>query len=283
MSVKIIGMGFSSIDPKDEDYENMSDSSFYFSKLAQSTSVLTKAFELTPLMHQEKERINKIAADAPPIQTKSGSNWASATGPLIINRTSLSALEFSLLLIQFTHIEALVNIVAEIAIRKNKETKVLHEAELHFLMEQKVYLKKGKIETDTSFVSIEEKIKQYPKLLAKACKDDFQLDTSKHYWSKFLEAKKIRNEITHPKNGVISQIKTEHLFDTAEFIYWYNEEVFKLFAKHCEFSNYLLVEQYSYRLLYNINALIDGDKSRIKNQRKKHMKLVDEHKKNNSK
>ncbi|MFK7784067.1 MAG: hypothetical protein AB8B56_03065, partial [Crocinitomicaceae bacterium] len=163
--------------------------------------------------------------------------------------------------------------------RKNRQNDVLHEAEVNFLLEQKVSFKKGKLVTDTVFVNIEEKIKQYPSLLAKVCNDDFHLDTSNHYWSKFLEAKEIRNQITHPKNGVISQIKTEHLFDTSVFIYWYNELVFELFAKHCGFENYLLVEQYSYRLLYNVNGLLDGDKKRIQTQRKKHQKLEEEYNK----
>ena len=97
MSVKITKVGFSSRNQQDEDYENMSDSHFYFSKLAQATSVLIKAFELTPLMHKEKDRLDNLEANVPPIQTESGPNWVSVKGPAITNRTSLSSLEFSLL------------------------------------------------------------------------------------------------------------------------------------------------------------------------------------------
>jgi len=275
MTVKVTDYKFGVSDHTNTDLANLNDEEFYEKKLLQTISVLAKAAELTRPTIIEMERIEELKKSSPKIKTVSTSNSATIISPIIINRTVLSSLEFSLLLIQFTYIESFLNIISDCTIRKNNRTNVLLNAELEFLMEKKSTYKNGGVKTSPLFVNIEVKAKEYCRLFAKANDDSFSLDISKHYWENFIEAKKIRNSITHPRGEVIDQIETSTLFEIAEFIYWFTDQMFELIVRYTNFKHYRIIENYSYMLLYNINYMNGGDTSRITEQIKRHQEIVE--------
>ena len=159
---------------------------------------------------------------------------------------------------QFTYVEALSNIIGECALRNNLSTQKLTSFEQDYLREIDQRYKEGKIKVNNAFVPTEEKAKEFIKLYAKSHNEKYYLNVSAlSYWKEFLNAKEIRNEITHPKSGVTSSINPTHLFEMSRFIYWFTEEVYSLFNKYTSINNYFIIESWSYgalELLYKIQA-----------------------------
>lgn len=269
MAVKITSAQAKFINPKEVDFECLPDDRFYSDKIYQSFSLLPKIYKITKLIKLESHKIEEIAKTIPDPKIESKGLSVTIQGPTIIDSTTLSSLEFSLLLLQFTYIEALCNIIAECAIRKNTMNNVLKESELNHLSEKKV-TKNG---IKTSFVRIEDKIKDYIELLSKANKIDFKFDKSSHHWEGFKFAKKIRDDITHPRNGVRSNVEKEALIKMSKFIYWYTEIAHDIFTRYFAFENYKVIESYTFESLKLINESSGEKIENIKEYISKHNSL----------
>lgn len=274
MGLEVTGLNFKAIDPKTVDFDKLSDTEFHAQKFVQAFSLLPKIGMIIKLVEIEDANIQKQMAEAPKPKVVSEGMSVTVQLPRMIDSTTFSSLNFSLLLLQFTYIEALCNVVAESAIRQNRSSKILSEIEIDFLSEQIRTFKGGKINTKGSYVRLEDKASEYIALLAKVNQVDYKLDTSIHYWSDFKLAKTVRDEITHPKNGVHSNIDFDITFKLSKFIYWFTKEVANIYINHFDFKDYKWIENYSYGCVSLINKIRGGSADDVKEINAWHKQVV---------
>lgn len=277
MGIEITNIQINVQDPKKVDYEGLSDKQFYLHKLSQPTTLLSKMVALVHLINLENKKIEaiieKIQNNSQPTQQQNSSS-VSISLPPTIDTTILSSLEFSLLLMQFTYVEALSNIIGECAIRNNLSTQKLTSFEQDYLLEIETRYKEGKSKVKKAFVPTEEKAKEYIKLYAKSHNEEYNLNVlGTSYWKEFLNAKNIRNEITHPKSGVTSSINPTHLFEMSRFIYWFTEEVYVLFEKYTSTKYYSMHESWSYGALELLFRIQKNSNYNIKKETSKHNQI----------
>jgi|SRR5690554_4849409 len=274
MGIKVTNMKIEIVDPKSVNFDSLPDDRFFNEKIFQSFSLPPKIHCITRLIKSEINKIEKIAANASEPKIKSKGMSVSIIGPAVIDSTTLSSLEFSLLLLQFTYIEALCNIIAECTLRKSNKNEYLSSIEIDHLHERKGDYKKGKVKYKSSFVRIEDKIKDYLELLCKVNNEQYKFDKSSHYWEGFKLAKKVRDEIAHPRNGVRSNFDREALFKMSQFIYWYTEIVFSKFNVFFDFKNYKMLESATFASLKLMNEIYGGNPEVIKDFISKHDNVV---------
>jgi hypothetical protein len=280
MGIEITNIQISVQDPKKVDYEGLSDDQFYLHKLSQPGTLLSKMVALVHLINLENKKIEGIIEEiqkkSQPIQRQQSSSVTISLPPRI-DTTILSSLEFSLLLMQFTYVEALSNIIGECALRNNRSTQKLTSFEQDYLLEIETRYKDGKTKVKKAFVPTEEKAKEYIKLYAKSHNEEYHLNVSAtSYWKEFLNAKNIRNEITHPKSGVTSSINPTHLFEMSRFIYWFTEEIYSLFDKYAPTNYYPMIESWSYGALELLFKIQKNKDYNITKETSKHNQIKKE-------
>lgn len=278
MGIEITNIEISVQDPKKVDYEGLSDDQFYLNKLSQPITLLSKMVALVHLINSEEKKIEeKIQNISQPPQVQNQPSGVSFSLPTRIDTTTLSSLEFSLLLMQFTYVEALSNIIGECALRNNLSTQKLTSVEQDYLCEIESRYKEGKTKVKKAFVPTEEKAKEYIKLYAKSHNEEYNLNVSTtHYWQELQNTKNIRNEITHPKSGVTSSINPTHLFEMSRFIYWFTEEVYSLFDKYAPTNYYPMIESWSYGALELLFKIQKNKDYNITKETSKHNQIKKE-------
>lgn len=273
MGIEITDFSYTPIDPRTVDFDKLPDKEFHARKFVQAFTLLPKIGGIIKLIAIEKANIEQQKVECPAPKTFS-EGMSIRFEIRRIDTTTLSSLNFSVLLLQFTYIEALCNVVAESTIRKNMASNKLSEVELDFLSEQSSTYKKGKIEKKTTFVRLEEKVIEYIALLAKVNDQDYKLDTGIQYWGDFKTAKTLRDQITHPKNGVHTAIDFDVVFSLSKFIYWYTKEVSTLYTDHFDFKEYKWIENYSYGCVSLINKIRGGNEDDFREINNWHKELI---------
>ncbi len=94
----------------------------------------------------------------------------------------------------------------------------LEPGALQLLQERRYSLDKGTIKSRTAFNRVEENVILGFRYAAKAGYGDFEIDTSKKFWSDLLLFITLRNRVTHPKSLADLHVSEEdHQFTTAVF------------------------------------------------------------------
>lgn len=270
MSIRINSITTEKVVHSEEDFNKMNDRDFCHIKASHPLSILVKAIVLSEMILKEDQKIKSIIEEierrGPSEFIQNSPNSITFSLPPFVDETSRNALRFSVLMIQFTYIESLCNTISDIAIRLNTDKNLLSEYDIEFLTEVKTLIKDGEIQSKSSFKKITDKVKKYPKLLAKVCEDQFALDYSNDNWQKFLDCKEIRDDITHPKKIQITEIESKVLFEMSEFIFWYSLQVYKLLKDNLETNWTGRLSHFAYALLLRTNIHNGGDVELIKEQ-----------------
>lgn len=256
---------------------------YYYDKLRIATGIIAKSTYLSKTLYRENLHIHKqdeaatAAKNKPTAKVENGTFTISHSVPFI-DTTNKSALEFSLLLLEFSAIEAMINSIADCTIRHNQIVDNLSSAEKNFLTETKEVFQNGKQRTQPYFQKLEDKLSHYPELFAKLYDQEFRLEKNNQRWELFLKAKRIRDDISHPKSNIALAIDPEILLDAAKVIYWLQEIIYGLY-KACtgiDFE-YAQSESYSFGLLSWMNVICnDKNLDSIKTEVEKHKSLKKE-------
>jgi hypothetical protein len=166
---------------------------------------------------------------------------------------TVRALSSSIVVLQFTTLEAIVNSIAEAVVHVHGQiegaTKVraaLSQVELDFLVEKRTLFdpRSAKVVVqNNAYSSTLDKLSIVPTLLAKAFGQSFVIDKSGSGWQKVRELKDLRDALTHVRldrllpiesknvkpdvNNVPSAvpITNKQLFSGSEAIRWYSREI----------------------------------------------------------
>lgn len=148
----------------------------------------------------------------------------------------------SCVLVGWTILEALANIMAELAIAVSNQVqgsppvvRKLTLQEVDYLREQETYFDAKKHLTrirHNSFVPILDKLVTFPRLLGDVLGIEFSLDRSGRGWQAITRAKNVRDLLTHPKLGsvplnsiigssIVISVQDEDLIDLVIGMTWF--------------------------------------------------------------
>jgi hypothetical protein len=166
----------------------------------------------------------------------------------------LIALRSSIIILQFTMLETIVNFLSELIIQTNKGLKgapkvvnSLSQAEIDFLAEQRTFIetKTGELKIKSQiFVSTLDKLTIVPFLFSKLHGINFRLKKSDKGWQNVVRLKELRDQLTHvklnfsslttkelTKSDVASSITDKDLFCGFEALRWYLLQIIDLLFK----------------------------------------------------
>lgn len=215
----------------------------YVDKVFFLVGLIEQLGTMTNLLCAERQNIEKQKNEiqdrnfAPTIEQSTNNSITVSVSIPLINTTQETALKTSLVFFQFSVLEAIISILSELTIQVNSNGVIKHivtlsQSEIDFISESSTSYnpKRHQVETRTSYKSIEDRITQVPFLFAKMMGKDFKVSKDDTNWYRFLEMKKLRDNLTHPKPKRII-IEDKSLFDGSTVIYWLAETYFVLVQK----------------------------------------------------
>jgi hypothetical protein len=156
---------------------------------------------------------------------------------------TVSALGSSIIMLQFSAIEAIVNFLAEIICNINDAVEgapkgriVLASTEVDYLKEQRTTFDtdKGKLVIKRCFGRTSDKTRIFPLLLARLFEYKYTFEKKGNVWSKLQRLKETRDSLVHFRASDLDNelhaeaVKHEDLFCGSEALYWYAGEVASL-------------------------------------------------------
>lgn len=137
----------------------------------------------------------------------------------------------------FAYIEGSVWILKQVCLKAKPLSGVrkIHVAEYALLAEETYELKaNGDPNTRTKFLRLPDNIRFLFKLINRLFNANIDIGIGTQTWDSLLEAIKIRNRITHPKNASAFKITDEDIKLCQDVCSWFNDlvnETFKEFVK----------------------------------------------------
>lgn len=210
---------------------------------------------------------------------------------------SVRALKTSIVFLQFSVLEALANILAELITVSHqgtdaipKATNPLSQTELDSLKEQRSYLdfRTGEVKTKQAvYIPILDKLSIAPALLARSYGQNFRVNKGDVGWGRVRKLKQLRNSLTHirldlPPQGSATTVElnldnvrpsvmvsSQNLFSGSEAIIWYSRQIRQVFTQIAvpEYERMvhlmMFVEAFAYMHLLNLRESCGVSEERL--------------------